>query len=231
MTRELARSSSGRDDDQQVCFANVDYGPEFIETELDSTVAAMAVCEYISRHRDEHQGFVVACFDDPGMPAASELTAKPVVGIAQAAAAFATGLGKVGVLVVREGATGRVRETLSKYSVDPSSMVVESIGLGVHGLSESQGDDLIVDKAQALVARGAEVLLLACAGFSSTAKEIGSACGVPVLDGVSCGIEMVKARLSLKEAGLWPGRRRTGPVPASQILGSRTPSIPWATTG
>src|SRR5438552_14284985 len=62
-----------------------DWGPRSIEGHYEDYVAAVATLETIRERAAEFDGVVIACFGDPGLPAAREVSPVPVVGIAEAA--------------------------------------------------------------------------------------------------------------------------------------------------
>src|SRR5690606_29094966 len=81
-------------------------GPNGISTARDSDDAAPAVLRFIENEarRDEVEGFIVACFSDPGVHAARGLTSKPVAGIGEAGFAAALSLGDlIGTIGVAAG--------------------------------------------------------------------------------------------------------------------------------
>src|SRR5262245_55234047 len=58
-------------------------GPPGIESQETSDAVIMPICRLI-RSREETAGaFVIACFSDPGLHAAREVTRRPVLGIAE----------------------------------------------------------------------------------------------------------------------------------------------------
>ena len=66
-------------------------GPESVECYFDEYLSIPGViAEIIKGDREENaDAFIIACFGDPGLQAAREITDKPVVGIAEAAIAVA----------------------------------------------------------------------------------------------------------------------------------------------
>ena len=62
-----------------------DWGPRSIEGHYEDYVAAVATLEVVRERAAEFDGVVIACFGDPGLPAAREVSPVPVVGIAEAA--------------------------------------------------------------------------------------------------------------------------------------------------
>src|SRR5919197_2207709 len=67
-----------------VTAVNPDRGPASIESEADTVVAAAEVVA-LMRSLEPHDAYLIACFGDPGLDAARELTDRPVVGIGEAA--------------------------------------------------------------------------------------------------------------------------------------------------
>src|SRR6476619_4084313 len=72
---------------------NPTRGPSSIESEADSVIAAAEVAALV-QSLEPHDAYLIACFGDPGLDAARELTSAPVVGIGEAAYTAATLVGK-----------------------------------------------------------------------------------------------------------------------------------------
>src|SRR5581483_5151273 len=61
------------------------WGPRSIEGHYEEELAAVATLETIRERAADADGVVIACFGDPGLWAAREISPVPVVGIAEAA--------------------------------------------------------------------------------------------------------------------------------------------------
>ena len=70
-----------------------EWGVPAIEGGYDAAFAALATVESIKRHEKNYDAFIIACYSDPGLYAARELTNKPVYGIAQASMLAACSFG------------------------------------------------------------------------------------------------------------------------------------------
>ncbi|MEH3069088.1 MAG: aspartate/glutamate racemase family protein [Aeromicrobium erythreum] len=71
------------------------FGPESIESHVDEALAVPGVLARVAEGEEAGvDGYVVACFGDPGVQAARELARGPVVGIAEAGMRAATYLGR-----------------------------------------------------------------------------------------------------------------------------------------
>lgn len=69
-------------------------GPLTIESYYDEYLAIPGILAQIIRHAAESDAFILACWGNPGIEAARELTRKPVVGIAEASLYVANTLGR-----------------------------------------------------------------------------------------------------------------------------------------
>ena len=61
-----------------------DWGPRSIEGHFEEYLSAMATVETVAKFKEDYDGFVIACYGDPGISACREVTDKPVVGIGEA---------------------------------------------------------------------------------------------------------------------------------------------------
>lgn len=227
MTESIAAMAEAFGGELDVDTVNVSYGPEFIDSHLDDTIAAVAVAEKVWETREAYDGFVIACFDDPGLQAARCATHKPVVGIAHAVSAFgiASG-GRVGVLVAGPEVIGRAAEVLESSGLREEQLLFGSLGSTIAELSLNH-DRYRTDfeaTADELIAAGATSIVLACAGFSVYADDLARHCEVPILDGTACAL-LLRSQLALRAGGLW---RVDPPATPSAFTGSRAPRPAWS---
>ncbi len=76
-------------------------GPPGVESQIDADGVVMPLLRMIRDEDAEAAAFVIACFSDPGLHAAREATAKPVLGIAECGILAALTLGeRFGVLSI-----------------------------------------------------------------------------------------------------------------------------------
>src|SRR4051795_6421317 len=74
---------------------NPAMGPASIESHYDEALSVPGLLtEIAAGERDGVDGYVLACFGDPGLDAARELATGPVLGIAEAAMHVAALLGR-----------------------------------------------------------------------------------------------------------------------------------------
>ncbi len=81
-----------------------DHGPVSIESAYDETLAAYHLMPLIKKANDEnYDAIVIACFSDPGLDAAKEISKIPVIGIEEATLHIAAMLGhKFAIMIEHE---------------------------------------------------------------------------------------------------------------------------------
>lgn len=175
-------------------------GPRGIVTERDSAAAAPAVCRFIEAEagKQEVEGFVVACFSDPGVQSARAFASKPVAGIGEAGFACALALGDlIGTIAVSAGTGGASRRQARGMGVSVRLAGHRGIGLDygqVRDMSvmlpalKAAGRSLIEEE-------GAGVLLFAGAGLARYVGPLQDELGVPVIDPVQAAAGVVVAQV------------------------------------
>jgi allantoin racemase len=221
MTEDIRCSAEGvKLPDTDLTFVNPTEGPESIETYLDEFLSAMGVLKIIAAERDQYDGFVIACGDDPGLFGAREITDKPVVTIGQSPMLLVPLLGrKFTILGTWVGDKTRSEDKVAKYGM--SSILASVIPTGETVLGSHVDHAGLINRLEALGKKaieedGAEVLITTCAGMAGVHQELSNRLGVPVLEGVSCAVKLVEILIDL-------GLRTTRvgqyfPLPESKIL-------------
>ena len=94
-------------------------GPASIESHVDEALSVPGILEQIALGEQRNaDGYVIACFGDPGMDAAREAARGPVVGIAEAAMHAASFLGRAfSVVTTLERTTGRAWDLVAHYGM------------------------------------------------------------------------------------------------------------------
>jgi allantoin racemase len=178
------------------------FGPASIEGFYDDVFGAAGVAEQVKLADGEaFDAVVIACFGDPGLDAARELTSAPVLGIAEAAfhaASFA--------------ATGfSVVTTMTRTCVIAERLVLrygfERTCRGIHGTDipvlelEHCGAEAIgrIEAAarQALASDRSGAIVLGCGGMAALCRTLQERLGVPVIDGVSAAVKLAEALVGL----------------------------------
>jgi allantoin racemase len=203
-------------------------GPVSIESHYDEALAVPGLLRSIAEgEREGCDGYVVACFGDPGLSAARELARGPVVGIAEAAMHMASLVGSSFSVVTTLGRTkGMAWHLAERYGMQRFCANVRACELPVLELEVpgSNARARIIDECRrALDEDGCDVIVLGCAGMTDLCEDIARTLGVPVVDGVAAATTMVESLVTL---GLATSKRgelaRPCPKPMVGLLKSFT---------
>jgi allantoin racemase len=185
-----------------------EIGPESIESHYDEALSVPGVLRAVQcGERHGVDGYVIACFGDPGLDAARELTAGPVIGIAEAAMHTASHLG-VGFSVVTtlERTVGQAKHLAERYGMQRFCRGIHACEIPVLELDMDPDARKVVTEAcrDALEADRSDVIVLGCAGMADMCRSISAELGVPVVDGVTAATLTVQ---SLVTMGLGTSKR------------------------
>lgn len=201
----------------QIEAATVEASVPFIDGWYDETIAAAAVARLVSERAGTFDAAIIACFGDPGLYAARELTDAPVVGIAEASFLLAMSLGhRFGIVSTVNRATPATWDLLQHYGIAARCAAVEPSEAEVLELEDDPSAQL--DRMQAAGARaiaaGAEVLCMGCGAMISIRDELQRRLGVPVVEAVPAAVAHAEALVSL---GLTTSKVRSFAPPATVL--------------
>jgi allantoin racemase len=177
-------------------------GPPSIESHYDEAMAVPGLLADISRcESDGIQGYVIACFGDPGLDAARELARGPVLGIAEAGMHAATMVGRSFSIVTTLGRTiGQAEQLVARYGYSAMCHSIYACEVPVLELDQpaSEARKLVVELCRRAVELDqADSVVLGCAGMADFCTEVAEQVGVPVIDGVTAAVTFVEALLRL----------------------------------
>jgi allantoin racemase len=184
----------------EIVAATPSAGPISIESFYDEYLAIPYILEEIVKDEAEFDAFIIACWGDPGIEAAREITSKPVVGIAEASMYVANMLGaKFGVVTVLERAHNLIEHTVGKVGLAPRCASIQCTSLSVLDTEELRDHACLVleGAGRKAIAEGAEALALGCAGMSGLDTMLEERLGVPVIDSVAAAVKMAEALVAL----------------------------------
>lgn len=173
-------------------------GPVSIEGHYDEAVSVIGVLEEV--HAGEAagvDGYVIACFGDPGLLPAREIARGPVLGIAEAAMHAASMLA-TGFSVVTTLERTRI---IAEHLVDAYGMArfcrkVRATQLAVLDLDDETSAARRIITAEcrrALAEDGSGAIVLGCAGMADLTRALSQELGAPVVDGVAVAVKFVEA--------------------------------------
>jgi allantoin racemase len=195
---EVARAAAAPG--TEIVAATPRAGPISIESYYDEYLAIPYILEEIVKDEDQFDAFIIACWGDPGVEAAREITGKPVVGIAEASMYVANMLGaKFGVVTVLERVHNLIEHTIAKVGLTPRCASIQCTSLSVIDTEELRDNACMVLEVagRKAIAEGAEALALGCAGMSGLDTMLEERLGVPVIDSVAAAVKMAEALVAL----------------------------------
>jgi allantoin racemase len=182
----------------EIIAVNPDKGPVSIEGHYDEAVSVIGLLEEVRAGEAAGvDGYVIACFGDPGLLAAREIARGPVLGIAEAAmhaaSMVATGFSVVSTL---ERTRILTEHLVAAYGMTRFCRKVRATELAVLDLEDETSDAREIIGAEcrrALAEDGSGAIVLGCAGMADLAEALSRQLGVPVIDGVAVAVKFVEA--------------------------------------
>ena len=179
-----------------------DKGPYSIESAYDEAISIPPTLELVKKANQEgHEAVVIACFSDPGLRAAREISQIPVIGIEEASLHMAAMLGaRFSIMTPRKERIAAKREEVHARGLDYFLASVRSLDLSVAETNENpeKTKNRILEVAtKAVEEDGAEVIILGCAGMAGYALEIEAKLKVKVVDPSSLALKLIEAMVQL----------------------------------
>lgn len=177
--------------------------PASVEGHADAALAVppmLAAIRAAERGATPPSAIVIACFDDPGLLAAREVSCAPVLGIAQSAIQVAMLISaRFSIITTLPRSVPVIEDLVQAYGADQACRKVRSVDLPVLAL-ESAPDEafarLVAEGRKAMVEDGAEAIVLGCAGMAEMCASLSETLGLPVIDGVVAAVKLAEALAS-----------------------------------
>lgn len=186
----------------EVFCVSPEFGPESIESYYDEFMSAPGTIEEVMKGDAEGcDAYILACYGDPGLQGAREATTKPVLGIGEASLYTASILAaRFSIVTVIPRIKTMIEEMVAGYGFSHKCVSVRTTPYYVLDIERDPDGAMqaLRDEARrAMEEDMAEAILLGCAGFASFADSLEKELGIPVLDGVVCGVKLAEAVVDL----------------------------------
>jgi len=205
--------------DTELTVVCAESGPETIESAYDEAYAVPPTLEWVKRANQQgYQAVIIACFSDPGLVAAREVSKIPVIGIEESSLHIAAMLGaQFSVITPRRQRIPSKREHVHMRGLDYFLASVRSLDLSV---AETDADSektkkRVLEVAKQAVEDGAEVIILGCAGMAGYAPQIESQLKIRVIDPSAVALKMAEAMADL---GLTHGKAGLFAEPPDKVF-------------
>ncbi len=180
----------------EIIACNPTMGPVSIEGHYDEALSVIGILDEIRKGETEKiDGYVIACFGDPGLMAARELAKGPVLGIAEAAMHAASMISTGFSIVTTLGRTKIIAQHLvESYGMTRFCRKIRSIDLPVLSLENGAAKKMVLAECRkALTEDECGAIILGCAGMADLSIWLSDQLGIPVIDGVSVAVKFVEA--------------------------------------
>ena len=185
-----------------VTVENPTHGPASIESAYDEVLAGPEIMELVRKaNAERYNAIVLACFADPALDAAREISDIPVIGIEEATLHIAAMLGhKFSILTSSERRVStrelhvRLRNVEDAFASAP---VLAMSVLEMDADPEKAKARSVELARRAIEEDGAEVIILGCAGLAGYAEEIARRTGAIVLDPTAVAFKISEALVDL----------------------------------
>ena len=178
----------------------LEEGPPGVESQIDADGVILPLCHLIRERDADTAAFVIACFSDPGLFAAREATAKPVLGIAECGILTALTLGhRFGVISILAASVPRHSRYIGAMGVAQRHAGELPIGLGVTELADARATQTrMIEVGRRLRdGHGADVLVMGCAGMARYRGDLEEAVRIPVVEPTQAAVTMALGRVRL----------------------------------
>ncbi len=178
------------------------FGPASIEGHYDEALATIGLLKAVAAgDEDGCHAHVIACFGDPGLLAAREITKAPVLGIAEAAMRAATFVAIHFSVVTTLSRTKVIAEQLVRnYGMEHACRNVRAVDVAVLDLDKPEANvrGILLNECRAALKHdGIGAIVLGCAGMADLARDLSAELQVPVIDGVAAAVKFAEALVGL----------------------------------
>ncbi|RYL92743.1 hypothetical protein EWI07_08745 [Sporolactobacillus sp. THM7-4] len=207
MTESIRQTVCSFQENINVTVVNPPEGPESLESFYDYHIAAFEIIKLIQSRRTNYDGILISCFGDPGLYAVKEISDCLVVGIAEASLSASLLLGKkFSVITALKKAVPMMEDMITQYGFSCRCSGIRPVNLNVLEI-ENRIFRKFIKVGNECLRDGAEVIILGCASMTGLKDRMEEALGVPVIDPVQVGFQvllmMIKAKMHTSKAGLY----------------------------
>lgn len=195
---EVARA--GASAETEIVAVTATFGARVISSRSENAIAMHAAVELAARHRDNCDAVLIAVSLDTGLAALREVLSIPVVGMTEAAALIACVLGsRFGVVTLGRRTIPLYEELIIGYGLERRLAGVRAVDIETRDYADMDRiDNGVAALAQTLVAeRAADVIVLAGAAMAGRHRELQARVSVPLLDGITCGVQLAELLVRL----------------------------------
>lgn len=210
--------------DTAVEVVRLEKAPCAIESATDGAMVVPYLLERVRwANQEKFDAVIIACFSDPGLEPAREVSDVLVMGIQQSTLAAASMLGhQYTILTPLSARIPSKEQDVRRFRMDASCASVRALDLTVTQTEADPGltKRRVKDVAKAAIEEdGAEVIILGCAGMVGYGEALERDLGIIVLDPTTVAFKMTEAFV---ETGIRHSKRALFATPPARDEGART---------
>ena len=175
-------------------------GAVSIEGHYDEAMSIVGLVDEI-REAPPADAYIIACFGDPGLLAAREIIAAPVLGIAEAAMHAASFVSTGFSVVTTLERTRIIAEHLVRnYGMERHCRRVRAIDIPVLELDNPRSNAramILAECERAISEDNSGAIVLGCAGMADLTHFLEDRLQIPVIDGVAAAVKFAEALVGL----------------------------------
>lgn len=195
-------------------------GPETIESIYDEAMALPWMVDKIQNAKQKgFDAVIIYCMMDPGLAAAREASAIPVIGLMQASLTVALSLGRYFSILNPSPYPAAVRDLVTLYGLENHLASIRQLNIPVMDLFEDllkYKETILKEGRKAVEEDGADVIVMGCGFMSGISEELQAELGVPVLDPTRTAIRFTEMIVGL---GLSHSKKAYPfPVPKKKVI-------------
>ena len=177
--------------------ATARFGARYISTEASYAIAGHAALDCLAEQGADCDSILLACFGDPGLFALRELSAAPVVGLAEAAMEEAAAYGRFSIVtggVLWKPMLERLAFALGRSAALASIRPITLTGDQIAADPDSALRFLAAEARAAQEQDGAQAVILGGAALAGIAARLAPELPLPLIDSVLAGARVAAAR-------------------------------------
>ncbi len=175
----------------EIVCETVAAGPVSVASMADHARAQGPLIDYLAARNGPVDAVVIACFSDPALAAAQEVTGAPCFGLGEAGMLAATQRGlRFGVVALAEASVARQRRRVAELGLQARYAGSRAISLSVPELADADRTvAAMIQAGRRLVDEdGADVIVMGCAGMADYRQALAEAIGAPVVEPTQAAI-------------------------------------------
>jgi allantoin racemase len=205
---DLAMAPLRSADGPKIECLTLETGPPGIQTQFDVESVTLPLVQLARSLQPTAAAVVIACFSDPGLFAVREALAQPVaipvLGISECGVLTALTMGqRFGVIAILETSIPRHLRTYGAMGALDRFAGELAIGLQVTELGNYDVTlaRMIATGQRLRTEKGADVIVMGCAGMARYQKPLQDALGIPVIEPSQAAVVMAIGRVRINWHG------------------------------